>query len=78
MLIDIDDGKPGLRFRSHGRRQAQHCTDCPQPPPLGEKKIQTGNFSNISQNSFFAKFTSVKKILFTLGLGRVIAVSSSS
>ena len=41
VLIDIDDGKPGLRFRSHGRRQAQHCTDCPQPPPLGEKKMQT-------------------------------------
>ena len=38
VLIDIDDGKPGLRFRSHGRRQAQHCTDCPQPPPLGERK----------------------------------------
>ena len=41
VLIDIDDGKPGLRFRSHDRRQAQHCTDCPQPPPLGEKKMQT-------------------------------------
>ena len=41
VLIDIDDSKPGLRFHSHGRRQAQHCTHCPQPPPLEEKKMQT-------------------------------------
>ena len=59
VLIDIDDGKPGLRFRSHDRRQAQHCTDCPQPPPLGEKK----NAKEVEIFPIFLKIVSLPNLL---------------